>query len=395
MRKSPDRARFVGVGVAAVALLAAFTAVPSQASEPSAGNAAGPRAAAKGTTAADRQMLAQRPLVEAAERLAGVAESPALKGFAGIVLTDDAVVLWWKGTPPARVQQAVASATRIAPVRIAGALHSKSELDQAARSIATWQQQNSGGGIDAVKNPGDGSGLVLGVNPSHRAAGELGQTLQQRTGVPVRVVAEEPLKPMSRGDDWSPWIGGARLWNQSAGAICTTGFGVRDGQYRPYILTAAHCGQSGQQFADGQGEYIGNMGPRNGDHDIALIPTNNVDAQLYVGDGNSGLVEGVPYWGHVFVGQYLCQSGITSAAATGGPVCNIKVLFFYNDREDLVEGEQMNGQDAARSGDSGGPVYSRGDAGLIANGTVTRGAGPRIGFQDFATANQDFGVSMS
>ncbi|WP_239062096.1 hypothetical protein [Streptomyces sp. SID13031] len=68
------------------------------------------------------------------------------------------------------------------------------------------------------------------------------------------------------------------------------------------------------------------------------------------------------------------------------------MLFFYNDREDLVEGEQMNGQDAARGG---GPVYSRGDAGLIANGTVTRGAGPRIGFQDFATANRDFGVSMS
>ncbi|GAA3559860.1 hypothetical protein [Kribbella ginsengisoli] len=395
MRKSPDRARLAGAGVVAVALLAAFTAVPSQASEPAVNSPAEPRVSAKSATAADRQMLAQRPLIEAAERLAVVAESPALQGFAGITLADDAVVLWWKGAPPARVRQAVSSAAKLAPVRIAGAVHSKKELDQAARSIATWQQQNPGAGVHAVKNPGDGSGLVLSASPTRRAAAELGQTLRERTGVPVRVVAEEPLKPLSRGDDWSPWIGGARLWNQSAGAICTTGFGVRDGQHRPYILTAAHCGQSGQQFADGQGEYIGNMGARNQDHDIALIPTNNVDPQLYVGDGNSGLVENVPYWGHVFVGQYLCQSGITSAAVTGGPVCNIKVLFFYNDREDLVEGEQMNGQDAARGGDSGGPVYSRGDAGLIANGTVTRGAGPRIGFQDFATANRDFGVSMS
>ncbi|GAA0583146.1 hypothetical protein HPO96_09050 [Kribbella sandramycini] len=376
MRRTP-------VLVTAVALMATCTAIPSAASQPA------PRTPAIQLTAADQQMLAQRPLVEAADRLAKVAQKPGLQGYAGITLTDDAVVLWWKGTPPAQVRRAVTG-----PIRIASAAHSKAELDAAAQSIEAYQRQHPGHGIDAIKNPGDGSGLVLGVQPTHRAAAALDQTLEQRTGVPIRVVAEEPLKPTSRGDDWSPWIGGARLWNQSAGAICTTGFGVKDGQGRPYILTAAHCGQSGQQFADGTGEYIGHMGARHQDHDIALIPTNAVDFQLYVGDGNSGLVENVPYWGHVYVGQYLCQSGITSAAAVGGPVCNIKVLFFYNDREDLVEGEQMNGQQSARGGDSGGPVYSRGSAGLIANGTVTRSAGPRIGFQDFATANRDFGVAI-
>ncbi len=335
-------------------------------------------------------MLAQRPLVEAADQLAKVAESPSLQGFAGITLAEDAVVLWWKGTPPARIRQAVAAK----PVRIASAAHSKAELDRAAREIAAWQQQHPDQGIDVVKNPGDGSGLVLGVRPTHRAANELGSTLQRHTGVPIKVVAEEPLQPASRGDDWSPWIGGARLWNQSAGAICTTGFGVKDGQGRPYILTAGHCGQPGQQFADGQGEYIGNMSAKHADHDVALIPTNAVDFQLYVGNSNDNLIQNVPYWGHVYVGQYLCQSGQTSAGVVGGPVCNIKVLFFYNDREDLVEGEQMDGQPAARGGDSGGPVYSRGDAGLIANGTVTRTAGARIGFQDFATANRDFGISI-
>lgn len=383
MRRTP-------VAIATAALLATCTAIPAQALEAN----PEPRTEAKTLTAADRQMLAQRPLVEAADQLAKVAESPSLQGFAGITLADDAVVLWWKGTPPTRIQQAVASASKRAPVRIAKAVHSKAELDRAARSIATWQQQNPGHGIDAVKNPGDGSGLVLGARPSHRTTQKLGSTLQRRTGVPVKVIAEEPLQPASRDDDWSPWIGGARLWNQSAGAICTTGFGVKDGQGRPYILTAGHCGQPGQQFADGRGEYIGNMGAKNGDHDVALIPTNAVDFQLYVGNSTDNLIENVPYWGHVYVGQFLCQSGQTSAGVLGGPVCNIKVLFFYNDREDLVEGEQMNGQEAARGGDSGGPVYSRGDAGLIANGTVTRTAGARIGFQDFATANRDFGISI-
>ncbi|MET7280516.1 hypothetical protein ABZS29_19925 [Kribbella sp. NPDC005582] len=380
MRRTP-------VAIAAAALLATCTAVPSEALEIT-------RTTTTQLTAADRQMLAQRPLVEAADQLAKVAESPSLQGFAGITLAEDAVVLWWKGTPPAQIRQVVATTAKRAPVRIASAVHSKAELDRAARSIAAWQQQHPDHGIDVVKNPGDGSGLVLGVRPTRRAANELGSTLQRRTGVPVRVVAEEPLQPASRADDWSPWIGGARLWNQSAGAICTTGFGVKDAQGRPYILTAGHCGQPGQQFADGQGEYIGNMGAKHADHDVALIPTNAVDFQLYVGNSNDNLIQNVPYWGHVYVGQYLCQSGQTSAGEIGGPVCNIKVLFFYNDREDLVEGEQMDGQPAARGGDSGGPVYSRGDAGLIANGTVTRTAGARIGFQDFATANRDFGISI-
>ncbi|TDD62674.1 hypothetical protein E1263_02855 [Kribbella antibiotica] len=389
MRKPPVSARTAAV-VTAAALLTTLSTGPSQASEftPS-----GPRTVAKQMSAADRQMLAQRPFVEAADQL--VAESSGLAGYAGVTLADDAAVLWWKGTPPTRIQQAVASAGRTAPVRIAKALHSKAEIDKAARSIEAWQKLNPSNGIDAVKDPQDGSGLVLGVSPSYRkTASALGQTLQQRTGVPVRVVAEEPLKQTSRNDDWSPWIGGAGLWNQSAGAICTTGFGVKDGQGRPYILTAGHCGSPGQQFADRQGEYIGNMGAKNGDHDIALIPTNAVDFQLYVGNSNDSLVENVPYWGHVYVGQFLCQGGQTSAGVVGGPVCNIKVLFFYNDREDLVEGEQMNGQEAARGGDSGGPMYSRGDAGLIANGTTTRTAGARIGFQDFATANRDFGVGI-
>ncbi|XVS67457.1 hypothetical protein ACQPYE_15780 [Actinosynnema sp. CA-299493] len=89
----------------------------------------------------------------------------------------------------------------------------------------------------------------------------------------------------------------------------------------------------------------------------------------------------------------MCRSGITSARTTGAPVCDIKVLFFYADREDLVEGEQVNGQPAARVGDSGGPVYGPSSSGgVIAKGTVTRAAGARIGFQDFRTANRDFGV---
>ena len=124
-----------------------------------------------------------------------------------------------------------------------------------------------------------------------------------------------------------------------------------------------------------------------------LVPTGNVVNQQYLGGGDSNTTTPVRGWGDVYVGEILCQSGVTSARETGGPVCDIKVLFFYADREDLVEGEQMDGRQAARPGDSGGPVYGPSSAGgVIAKGTVTRVAGARIGFQDFRTANRDFGV---
>jgi hypothetical protein len=229
---------------------------------------------------------------------------------------------------------------------------------------------------------------VLAASEKSRATGV---AAVPRVAVPVRVVHEAPLRPVTREDDWAPWSGGAQIRN--GGSYCTSGFGVRNNANARYILTAAHCGQTGNRITDGQGEWIGNVGPRHQDHDIALIPTSNVDDQIYVGGSNSNASRVVDGWDWTFVGEYLCQSGVTSAFQTGGPVCNIKVLFYYNDREDLVEAEQTDGQQAARGGDSGGPIYSNsGSGGVIAKGTVTRSAGARLGFQDFGTAYRDFGV---
>ena len=177
------------------------------------------------------------------------------------------------------------------------------------------------------------------------------------------------------------------------GAACTSGFSVRNGANARFLLTAGHCGNPGTRVTDPTGEFIGNIGAKHGDHDIMLIPTGIVVNQQYIGGGDSNTTTPVQGWGDVYTNEILCQSGVTSARETGGPVCNIKVLFFYADREDLVEGEQLNGQQAARPGDSGGPVYGPSSiGGVIAKGTVTRVAGARIGFQDFRTASRDFGV---
>jgi hypothetical protein len=329
--------------------------------------------------------LRQRPLVMAAEQvLASAANRP---GYAGITLADKEVMLWWKGDVPADVTGAVKSASAKAPVRVAAAAHSQAELTTAAKKLETWRKANPGAGIHGVKNPGDGSGLVLAAYPGVATVAAIAPV-----DVPVEVVHEQPMTSTSRKDDAPPWKGGAGTWNQTASTICTSGFGVRNSANARFVLSAEHCGQSGHRIADRAGQFIGNVGATRDDHDISIIPAASTTNQMYVGNGDSNSVVTVTGWGHVFVGQLLCQSGVTSAEQTGGPVCNLKVIFFWQDAEDLVEAEQTNGLPAARGGDSGGSVYSHASGGVVANGTVTRTAGARLGFQDFATANRDFGI---
>jgi hypothetical protein len=335
-----------------------------------------------------QRMLAQRPLVAAAEVLRSEVDRRGYPGFAGIVLADEDVVLWWKGSVPTAIAGAVRRAERHAPVRIGAAAHSLDELTAAAERLEAWRQANPGAGVHGVKNPGDGSGLVLAAYPGAATAARI------PADVAVTVVHEEPMTPTSRKNDSPPWRGGAGTWNQTAGTICTSGFGVRNAANARFVLSAEHCGQSGHRIADRAGEFIGNVGATRDDHDISIIPTSDTTNQMYIGGGDSNTVVPVTGWGHVFVGQYLCQSGVTSAEATGGPVCDLRVIFFWQDAEDLVEAEQTQGHTAARGGDSGGSVYSAGSGGVVANGTVTRSAGPRLGFQDFATANRDFGIYL-
>ena len=396
MRISLCRRRRAVTAIGAALLAGAFLVAPaSQAGAEPAGavtftaSSAEARATAAARADGERRMERQRPLVAAASKVRWEIERLAYPGFAGIALEDAQVALWWKGAVPASMTAVVAQARRIAPVRIAPAAHSLAELQAAAATIRARVDADPSSPVHAVKIPADGSGLVLGTEPA-RAAASVAPALP-RVDVPVTIVREAPLTETSRDDDAAPWSGGAMIRN--GGSFCTAGFGVRNGANARYILTAAHCGQSGNRITDGRGEWIGDVGPRHQDHDVALIPTSNASDRIYVGGANSNSTRVVDGWDWTFVGEFLCQSGVTSANQTGGPVCNIKVLFYYNDREDLVEAEQMNGQPAARGGDSGGPIYSNAaSGGVIAKGTVTRTAGARLGFQDFGTAWRDFGI---
>jgi hypothetical protein len=335
-----------------------------------------------------RLMREQEPLVKAAILL----QSEATKhpGYAGIVLNGtESVTLWWAGPLPRIMAAMVKEANNIAPVRVGQAKYSRAQLEAAAEKLLPLGPNSL---FHSIKDVGTGAGLVLVAEPEMDGPGMREMLSKQipDVGVDTQITFAPKLEPISRTDDSPPWRGGAQIINATIGAGCTSGFGVI-ARGRPAILTAGHCATAnGQRIQDGSGEFIGNAAEKT-NHDQMVVPTSSVSNEMYVGNRTSNTRKTVTAWEPCFIGELLCQSGVTTAGAIGSELCGIRVNSFNMDSESLVEGSQINGQQGARPGDSGGPLYSDRGATVIAKGTMTRVAGPNVGFQDIPTANTDFG----
>ncbi|MFG2049808.1 cellulose binding domain-containing protein [Micromonospora sp. NPDC048935] len=337
------------------------------------------------------RMVDQAPLVDAANVIRTAVERAPARGYTGIGLVDDHVTLWWKGAPPADITAAVTAARRTAPVQVAKATYSRAELRKAAAALTPVVKADPADASHSVRLRTDGTGIDIGVDYS--AGAKLPKL--PATGVRTSFVKSDRMVERSRANDAAPFDGGASIgvtvpW-------CTAGFGVRDVDTDAgYLLTAEHCGAIGSPWhvglATGTGTLVGYAVDSNDDHDTMIISTATPGEHLYVGGQQDEVRAQVVGWTEVYPGQLLCQSGHTSAGEIGGPVCNLRVDFHYDDIEDLVEATQLDGDEAARGGDSGGPVYSVNANGtVLAAGTTTRSAGPGFGFQDFATARDDYG----
>ncbi|WFE39805.1 cellulose binding domain-containing protein [Micromonospora sp. WMMD998] len=339
------------------------------------------------------RMVAQAPLVDAANVIRTAVERAPARGYAGVGLVDDHVTLWWKGTPPTDIAAAVTAARHTAPVEVAAATYSRAELRTAAARLAPAVKAGPAGARRSVRLRTDGSGIEIAVDRTPGA----GLPTLPATGVRTRVVTRDRMVERSRADDAAPFDGGAGIGFTTPG--CTAGFGVRDADTDAgYILTAEHCGAIGSPWhvgwntATGTGTLVGYAVDSNDDHDTMIISTSAPGGHIYVGGQHDEVRARVTGWTEVFPGQLLCQSGYTSAGVLGGPVCDLRVDYHYDDIEDLVEATQLDGDEAARGGDSGGPVYAvNADGTVLAAGTTTRSAGPGFGFQDFATARDDYG----
>ncbi|WP_416904397.1 cellulose binding domain-containing protein [Micromonospora echinospora] len=391
IRKAITRTVVVGALVGATALVGPASA-HSESGEP--GAAGAPKSILDVIPAPTlNRMIAQAPLVDAANVIRTAVDRAPARGYAGIGLVDDHVTLWWKGAPPADIAAAVTAARRTAPVEVADAPYSRADLRKAAARLTPVVEADPADAVHAVRLRTDGSGIDIAVD------GTPGARLPKLpvTGVRTSFVARERMVERSRADDAAPFDGGAGIGFTTPG--CTAGFGVRHADTGAgYVLTAEHCGAIGSPWhvgwdtTTGTGTLVGYAVDSNDDHDTMIISTSAPGDHLYVGGQHDEVRAQVVGWTEVFPGQLLCQSGYTSAGEIGGPVCNLRVDFHYDDIEDLVEATQLDGEESARGGDSGGPVYAvNADGTVLAAGTTTRSAGPGFGFQDFATARDDYG----
>lgn len=339
------------------------------------------------TVAFPEKTLKQIPLVQAASQIRKEIERGAYAGYAGVELEDQQVALWWKGELPRQVSQVIAKARTSAPVRVAAAAYSLRELRAAGTQIRT----SMGGQDIRVKYAVDGSRVVVSLDMQS----SLRTLAAVETGVPVEFVDMGPKALTSRVDDWAPWSSGADLINGNA--RCTSGFPVQNSANQRFLLTAGHCGSNGNTMTDGTGEYIGAFTADNDTHDLGLVTTPaGVSDTMYIAGVDSNNVVTVDGWDWTFPGEYLCQSGGSSARAIGGPVCNLRIERYNTDSGDAVEARQVDGAIAVRGGDSGGPVYGpAASGGVIAKGincyTYTTD-NTILGFQDFGTATTDYGI---
>src|SRR4051794_8004250 len=213
MRSLPRRARASMMAAAVLAAAVAFSGAHADASSVMGGSDV---TASPGTGVLDAAVLAepdrrrieqQRPLVAAASTIRWEIERHSYPGYAGIVLEDAQVALWWKGALPAVMADVVVRASKTAPVQVRAAAHTLAELEAAAATIRVKRVV----GAHAVKVKADGSGLVVAVRPATKegAARTAAAAALPDVGVPVAVVQEEPLQSTSRDDDWPGWKGGA------------------------------------------------------------------------------------------------------------------------------------------------------------------------------------------
>ena len=375
------RNRRLGATIGLAMAMATVVAAPPAIAAPSTPDRSGQRA---GVPDLARQQI---PLVQAASAIRAEIERGNDAGYAGIELEDTQVAVWWKGALPARVSRAIDRARSTAPVRVGAAAYSLRELRVAGAKVRSTLAAEQ----PRVKYAVDGSRVVVSLDT--QASVRLMAVAD--VGVPVEIIDQGPRMTASRVDDWAPWVGGADLINGNA--RCTSGFPVRNAANERFLLTAGHCGSNGNEIRDGSGEYIGWFTADNDQHDLGLVATpGGVDDAMYVGGVDSNAVVGVVGWDWTFAGEYLCQSGGSSARDIGGPVCGLRVERFNTDAGDAVEARQVDGAIAVRPGDSGGPVYSAAaNGGVIAKGincyTYTNDR-TILGFQDFGTATRDYGI---
>jgi|GEM_PF-2423630 len=351
-------------------------------------------------------------------------------GFAGIAFEGDGLTLYYKGKLTAAMSKALEKARTVGAVVLKPARYSKAELVAEGDKIHNAIDSYGASEIQTIGYMYDGSGLKVEKKPNLAARGPVGLANAPRervataekiladadVRVPVEIsIAEDPFVLLaSRLDDNAPWNGGGR-WEAWRGtehrSTCSTGFGV-NASGRTWILSAAHCASLGDiayqgVFGGGSGTGFSQMGPINSDqwaYDLLLIDTPGWYL-IFDGSPTTSNTKRVYSWGYWATNELVCQSGMRS-----GVVCGIRQEYSEDVRvscntpdsdgdcdyvlRGMIHSFKDGGGIAARSGDSGGPVFTLDGNGVRAKGIVSGGSasGNKMVFQDWHDVIRLFGA---
>ncbi|WP_132123715.1 S1 family peptidase [Actinocrispum wychmicini] len=320
-----------------------------------------------------------------ADKIAAARDTGKDDGYAGLTAAplDRKIYLYWRGPVPPPVQDAVATASKDAPVAVMQAPYSEAELLDRGRSLPAEPL------VTGYSPNVDGSGLTVSVSVSEEEG--RGLPAVKDLGVPVVI---DPFVKIDAvwdrlGDIPSYW-GGAKWLNPSGGG-CSTGFSVRfDG--RPAMLSAGHCGKNGDMARTGVGVSMGAINNKVAGRDTLVIPVSSAAGRIYTGPVNplpfppmSTPIKGTRA---ARVGNYVCTSGSYT-----GQHCNIRIEAVNQSiltdvgwmSPEVKATSQVVGGVAVGRGDSGGPVTTLSllfvtshllSFGTFATGTISAGETP-------------------
>ena len=256
--------------------------------------------------------------------------------------------------------------------------HPYSALASLTQTVANDQTQLASAGIQLVTWGPDPASNTVKVSVQNYTSQDQG-VFDALFGVGWVSVASDPFsgapKRTTRFDDYAPFYGGDRIWNNttySKATKCTDSFNyVGKASGLTYMLTAGHC------FAVGQTIYtnlhvrqtIGSVTAKhftNNGFDIATISITG--AGIVWTTGTNWLpIHGA---GDPPVGQTVTVNGSFSGVKHGVPVtATTKCVKFGTGVTTCHLDYAYNGSPICTTGDSGGPVYQR----LSTGGADARG----------------------
>lgn len=303
--------------------------------------------------------IAQAPIDDAFARIEQVVqERPDWAEFYGGASADvegGLLEVFLTGMAPYEMREAIRLAAGDVRLRIGVSRFNQSKLMAEAEILAA-----SDPNIAGVSVASNGDGLIVNLieTPAARSSDANPYVLEYHTTGPVLSAVATRQNDSSAAPGWKA---GARI----ASFRCTTGYAVRKDS-RDYLITAAHCGESGWTATDGGGSTIGTVSGRDVTDDQMYIAASAAAPRQYdkAWNNTAGLYKNVVGATTSLAGTYVCTSGSYT-----GVNCDIQITN-QNHYYKLNPGKSGNttykwGALAFRKtlslralgqGDSGGPV---------------------------------------